>query len=66
MSFFRRFIIMTLLTVFTASLNAGADALRRSPVSYHMSFDDSDFFKEDFIEQSGKKSVEDRNLHRKN
>src|SRR5690606_1425762 len=34
--------------------------LRQSPVSYHMSFDNKDFFEEDFIEQSKKKSIEER------
>ncbi|MBN1294566.1 MAG: hypothetical protein JXB48_22195 [Candidatus Latescibacteria bacterium] len=38
------------------------EGLRRSPVSYHMSFDNRDFFEEDFIEVSGKKSVEDRKI----
>lgn len=36
--------------------------LRRSPVSYHMSFDNRDFFDEDFIEHSGKKSVKERQI----
>src|SRR5690606_36788627 len=36
--------------------------LRKSPVSYHMSFDDRDFFEEDFIECSGKKSINERNI----
>lgn len=36
--------------------------LRQSPVSYYMSFDNRDFFDEDFIERSGKKSVEERKI----
>ena len=36
--------------------------LRKSPVSYHLSFDDDKFFKEDIIEQSGKKSLEERKI----
>ena len=36
--------------------------LRQSPVSYYMSFDNRDFFDEDFIEQSGKKSLEERKI----
>lgn len=36
--------------------------LRRSPVSYYMSFDNRDFFEEDFIEQSGKKNIEKRQI----
>lgn len=49
-----------------SSSNAVADStkldLRRSAVSYHMSFDNRDFFDEDFIEQSGKKSVKERQI----
>jgi hypothetical protein len=37
-------------------------AIRRSPVSYHLSFDDDTFFAEDFIEASGKKSIEERKI----
>ena len=33
-----------------------------SPVRYHLSFDDDEFFKEDIIEQSGKKTLEERNI----
>ena len=36
--------------------------LRRSPVSYYMSFDNRDFFHEDFIEQSGKRSIKERQI----
>lgn len=36
--------------------------LRTSPVSYHLSFDNQDFFNEDFIEQSGKRSLEERKI----
>jgi len=43
-------------------VNDQATAVRKSPVSYHMSFDNRDFFNEDFIEQSGKKSVEERKI----
>ncbi|MBK8504425.1 MAG: LamG domain-containing protein [Saprospiraceae bacterium] len=35
---------------------------RTSPVSYHLSFDDDAFFTEDIIEQSGKKSLDDRKI----
>ena len=38
------------------------EPVRMSPVSYHMSFDNKDFFNEDFIERSGKKSVEERKI----
>lgn len=34
----------------------------QTPVSYHMSFDNRDFFKEDFLEQSGKKSIAERKI----
>ncbi len=37
-------------------------AIRKSPVSYHLSFDDDEFFKEDIIEQSGKKSLLKRKI----
>lgn len=33
-----------------------------APVNYHLSFDDDKFFKEDIIEQSGKKSLEERKI----
>lgn len=36
--------------------------IRKSPVSYHLSFDNDDFFKEDIIEQSGKKTLEERKI----
>lgn len=36
--------------------------LRQSPVSYHLSFDNRDFFTEDFLEQSGKKSISERKI----
>src|SRR5690606_25247354 len=36
--------------------------LRKSPVSYYMSFDNRDFFEEDFIERSKKKSIEERKI----
>ena len=36
--------------------------VRMSPVSYHLSFDDDAFFQEDIIEQSGKKSLEERKI----
>jgi len=36
--------------------------LRVSPVSYHLSFDNDDFFKEDIIQQSGKKTIEERKI----
>lgn len=36
--------------------------LRKTPVSYHLSFDNDDFFNEDIIEQSGKKSLVERNI----
>ncbi|NND31317.1 MAG: hypothetical protein HKN76_01915 [Saprospiraceae bacterium] len=36
--------------------------VRTTPVSYHLSFDDDKFFKEDIIEQSGKKSLEERKI----
>jgi hypothetical protein len=36
--------------------------LRTSAVSYHLSFDDDAFFTEDIIEQSGKKSLEERKI----
>lgn len=44
--------------------NGGAKGpeLYRTPVSYYMSFDNPDFFKEDFIEQSGKKSIAERKI----
>jgi hypothetical protein len=45
-------------------VNDQETALRKSPVSYHMSFDNRDFFNEDFIEQSGKKSVEERKIEK--
>jgi len=38
------------------------EPIRRSPVSYHMSFDNKDFFNEDFIEQSGKKTLQERKI----
>ncbi|MBA7471511.1 hypothetical protein ES707_06817 [subsurface metagenome] len=37
--------------------------LRRSPVSYHISFDNRNFFNDDFIEQSGKLSIQDRKIY---
>ncbi|MEX2573085.1 MAG: LamG-like jellyroll fold domain-containing protein, partial [Balneolaceae bacterium] len=36
--------------------------LRRSPVSFHLSFDSGEIFEEDFLEQSGRKSVGDREI----
>ncbi|MFC1694167.1 hypothetical protein ACFL1R_11745, partial [Candidatus Latescibacterota bacterium] len=42
--------------------HVSSDQLRKSPVSYHMSFDDRSFFEEDFIEMSGKKSINDRKI----
>ena len=36
--------------------------LRKSPVAYYMSFDNRDFFDEDFIERSKKKSIEERKI----
>ena len=48
------------LVVFAAAAQSGE--LRRSPVSYHISFDDRSFFEQDFIEIAGKKSLEDRKI----
>ncbi|MEX2574129.1 MAG: hypothetical protein WD317_07520, partial [Balneolaceae bacterium] len=36
--------------------------LRRSPVSFHISFDQDRFYEEDFLEQSGRKSVTERKI----
>lgn len=36
--------------------------IRKSPISYHLSFDNDDFFKDDIIEQSGKKTLEERKI----
>lgn len=36
--------------------------LTYSPLNYHLSFDDDKFFREDIIEQSGKKSLEERQI----
>ncbi len=44
------------------SFSAAAGQIRKSVVSYHMSFDNRDFFDEDFIERSGKKSIEQRKI----
>jgi len=57
-----KFIIITASIILFLFGNLSAEELRRSPVSYHMSFDNQDFFKEDFIEQSGKLSLEDRKI----
>lgn len=57
-------IIGTLITTAcTAQPNPNArPELRRSPVSYHLSFDNDDFFKEDIIQQSGRKTLEERKI----
>ncbi|MCE5248823.1 hypothetical protein LLG96_01245 [bacterium] len=55
------FIVSVLLMIAVCMTPAGAE-LRRSVVSYHMSFDNRDFFDEDFIEISGKLSVADRKI----
>ncbi|MFC1509267.1 CARDB domain-containing protein [Candidatus Omnitrophota bacterium] len=54
-----------LLTVAIALAICPADSkaqLRRSPVSYHVSFETTDFFEDDIIAQSGKKSIEERQI----
>jgi len=48
--------------LFAAAMVVGAEGLRRSPVAYHLSFDDRGFFDEDFIEISGKKSLQERKI----
>jgi hypothetical protein len=55
-------VVLLLTAIIWASPDLRAEELRRSPVSYHMSFDNRDFFEEDFIEQSEKKSLEDRKI----
>lgn len=66
-----KFVLSLLITVICFEGNLGfcqtiSDStildLRRSPVSYHMSFDNRDFFEEDFIERSGKKSIDERKI----
>ena len=54
-----------LLTAAIALAACPADSpaqLRRSPVSYHVSFETTDFFADDIIAQSGKKSIEERKI----
>jgi len=55
--FFLALILTISLSMLTA---ANAGQLRKSVVSYHMSFDNQDFINEDFIQQSGKKTIEER------
>ncbi|MDH3648546.1 MAG: hypothetical protein OEQ53_02630 [Saprospiraceae bacterium] len=50
------------IACFCQHSNEEGAGVRRSPVSYHLSFDDDAFFEEDIIEQSGKKSLEERKI----
>jgi len=61
---FASIILVMLLPGMTTLAQTGAfeNDLRQSPVSYHMSFDNRDFFEEDFIERSGKKTLEERKI----
>ncbi|MEX2573781.1 MAG: CARDB domain-containing protein [Balneolaceae bacterium] len=68
--------VTVVLSLFIAGLGAGLSGcnetderlseadltLRRTPVSYHMSFDSLDFFEEEFIESSGMLSIEERKI----
>lgn len=63
----RKYLIIILIQFFLQSSESFSQipnnfGLRKTPVSYHLSFDNNDFFKEDIIEQSGKKSLEERNI----
>ena len=53
--------VLLIVSSFAVS-HVSSDTLRMSPVSYYMSFDDRSFFEEDFIEISGKKSIDDRKI----
>ncbi len=55
------FIFLLTGTMTLCQLNT-KESVRKSPVSCYMSFDSRDFFNEDFIEQSGRKSVEERKI----
>lgn len=60
----QRMIVLILAIVSLAAMMSFSFAgeLRKSPVAYRMSFDNRDFFDEDFIEISGKKSIEQRKI----
>ncbi len=57
-----RALCLILLLLTTTATPAGAQGLRESVVSYHMSFDNRDFFEQDFIEISGKLSLAERKI----
>jgi hypothetical protein len=48
--------------VYSQSANTLSKDNNHSPVTYHLSFDDRKFFEEDFIESSGKKTIEERKI----
>ena len=53
--------LLAALILTAVPVKSGAQT-RRSPVSYHMSFDNRDFFEQDFIERSGKVTLQDRKI----
>ena len=48
--------------MYSQTANTLSVTVNQSPVTYHLSFDDHKFFEEDFIEASGKKSIEERKI----
>lgn len=59
---FMMVIAMLLPVLMIAQTETSVSQIRHSPVAYHMSFDNRDFFEQDFIEQSGKKSIGERKI----
>jgi len=60
----KRGIMNFLLLAFTGfiCMSVNAAELRRSVITYHLSFDDTSFFTDDVIELSGKKTIEERSI----
>ena len=60
--FILSFLLFALVLISPFNLFAQEARELHAIVRYHLSFDDDKFFKEDIIEQSGKKSLEERKI----
>ena len=58
-----RYNFAAILTAFLISAVTSYSAERPQPVvTYHLDFETTDFFEDDFIKQSGKKTIEEREI----